>query len=142
MPGERQLGPLSDGNRRDLPSIMTICPRRCDFEVSDCQVGTVDVFIPIVCQRRSSKTDHATLTVTKTSDEARCDKLTETERRALDSSANDHDAAADKDGLPATEHVAFQRLITVHLRAAQRKTYRARSWQQHQRNIPECIRRL
>ena len=26
------------------PSIMTIWPRRCDFDVSDCQVGTVDVF--------------------------------------------------------------------------------------------------
>lgn len=28
------------------PSIMTIWPRRCDLDVSDCHVGTVDVFIP------------------------------------------------------------------------------------------------
>jgi len=28
------------------PSIMTICPLRCDFDVSLCQVGTVEVFIP------------------------------------------------------------------------------------------------
>ena len=29
-----------------VPSIITIWPRRCDFEVSDCHVGTVEVFIP------------------------------------------------------------------------------------------------
>jgi len=30
------------------PSIMTICPRLWDFDVSDCHVGTVDVFMPDV----------------------------------------------------------------------------------------------
>lgn len=29
-----------------VPSIITIWPRRCDLDVSDCHVGTVDVFIP------------------------------------------------------------------------------------------------
>lgn len=33
-------------NTISVPSIMTIWPRRCDFEVSDCHVGTVEVFIP------------------------------------------------------------------------------------------------
>lgn len=28
------------------PSIMTSWPRRCDLDVSDCHVGTVDVFRP------------------------------------------------------------------------------------------------
>jgi hypothetical protein len=33
-------------NTMRVPSIITIWPRRCDFEVSDCHVGTVEVFIP------------------------------------------------------------------------------------------------
>ena len=33
-------------NTMRVPSIITIWPLRCDFEVSDCHVGTVEVFIP------------------------------------------------------------------------------------------------
>jgi len=85
---------------------MTICPRRWLLDVSDCQVGTVDVFMPWNCQYCSPKMNAVTLTVSKTSDETRRDKLAETERRGLNSSANNHDTAADEDCLLTTKHVA------------------------------------
>lgn len=94
-------------NTMSVPSIITIWPRRCDFEVSDCHVGTVEVFIPYERQHRKSHVLGVIVTIAESSDETGCDKLAETERGTLDGCSNNHNHGSNENGLLTTQHVAF-----------------------------------
>jgi len=94
-------------NTISVPSIMTICPRRWDLEVSDCQVGTVEVFMPFEeCVSADYVVATSFLTISEASDESRCDELPQAERGSLNCCADDHDAASDEDRLLTAEDIA------------------------------------
>lgn len=86
------------------PSIITICPLRCDLEVSDCQVGTVEVFCSTVSRPAQARlttrppTDHA---IAEASNQSCRDQLADAERRSLQSSTDYHYRAANKYRFPS-----------------------------------------
>ena len=56
-------------------SIMTICPRRWGFDVSDCHVGTVLVFIPGRALDVQTPIINESLTIAKPGDPSPDDEL-------------------------------------------------------------------
>ena len=97
-------GPIAARSR--TPSIITIMPRLCALEHSDCHVGTVEVLMPFPKLGETSVHHHGGMkNEYKPSYQTSNNELGKGEGRRHNDSSDDHDAGPGEDGFPPSEDI-------------------------------------